>query len=72
MTSPDTSEELAKYRVYVGASSFYSDRIDEMNREDLLGLIGWMMKDKEAVVKMRDDHIEFMHDVNRLRSGKSL
>lgn len=70
MTSPDTSGELAKYRDRVGSSTFYFDRIDEMGREDLLGLIGWMMADKEHEVKMRDDRIAFERDLSQLRFGK--
>lgn len=70
MTSPETSEELAKYRDRVGCSMFYNDRIDEMSRDDLLRLIGWMMADKESTVTMRDNHLNFMHDIYKLRSGQ--
>ena len=67
MSSEDTKAELAKYRSRVGASMFFYDRIDEMDREELLGLVGWMMADKEATVKMRDDHIKFMDDIHAMR-----
>lgn len=69
MTNPETSKYLAKYRAaFMG--KFFSDDIHEMSREDLLGLIGWMIEDKKSAVSARDDHISFMRDVYSVRTGK--
>lgn len=67
MTSKETSDYLAPYRNRIMGSKFFMDDVSEMSREDLLGLLGWMSADKESTVKRRDDHIAFMHKVNRLR-----
>lgn len=67
VTRQETSEYLAKYRPKL-ICAFLGDDIREMSREDLLGLIGWLIEDKNAAVKLRDDHIAFMRDLRRLRS----
>ena len=43
------------------AYGYFMDlRVKDMTREELIGLIGWMCKDKQTTVAMRDDHIKML------------
>lgn len=49
MTAPSTTRYLLEQIEKVGASTFFGDRISEMSREELLGLVGWMQEEMDRM-----------------------
>lgn len=47
MTAPSTTRYLLGHAKKVCDSTFFGDRISEMSREELLGLVGWMQGEME-------------------------
>ena len=61
MNSLGIPEELRKkFATAAGASSFYGVPVKELNREDLLCMIGWMAKQHERQQKQHRHDLDIL------------
>ena len=67
MTTESTRRYLLQQVDKVGASTFFGDRISEMDRDELLGLVGWMQGEMDRMDARRISEVDMERAFRKAR-----
>lgn len=58
--------EMKKWKSEAEASTFFGFQLDELSRDELLGVIGWWCQESKRMIKSHEQELSFYRDIGAI------